>query len=172
MLLSISNNDRWTRIFGVSELMSRIRSMHASTALGVLLILIGVTTLSAQTSAPASCAGGASNDALQSDPSRVKELEYECVRLSSGRHLLVGRAGSADQAAVLLIHGLGDNAHRDWRQVIPGLASDYRVVAVDLPGFGGSEALPTGYDFAGLAQTLAELLDHDAIAVGAYRQTR
>ena len=164
MFFSITNNERLANVFGVAELMSRIRSMRVSTALGILLILIGVTTLSAQTSQPAPCANAAaSNGPALPETSRVDGLQYECVRLTSGRNLLVGRAGANDRPAVLLIHGLGDNAHRDWRQVIPGLATDYRVIAVDLPGFGGSDPLPEGYDFAGLAATLAELLDHDSI---------
>lgn len=164
MFLSVTNNERLAKVFGVSELMTRIRSMRVSTALGVLLILIGITTLSAQTAQPAPCTNvGPSGEPTISDTSRVDTLQYECMRLTSGRNLLVGRAGSSDRPAVLLIHGLGDNAHRDWRQVIPGLATDYRVIAVDLPGFGGSDPLPEGYDFEGLATTLAELLDRDSV---------
>jgi pimeloyl-ACP methyl ester carboxylesterase len=42
--------------------------------------------------------------------------------------------------AVLLIHGLGDEAD-SWRRVIPILARRSRAVALDLPGFGRSESL-------------------------------
>ncbi len=39
---------------------------------------------------------------------------------------------------ILLLHGLGSNAGF-WRYNIPELAKKYRVIAVDLPGFGKSE---------------------------------
>src|SRR5688572_11147517 len=91
--------------------------------------------------------------------SRLDELEYECLRLRSGRHVLIGRAGEIDRPTMLLVHGLGNAAHRDWRKVIPALAGSYRVVVLDLPGFGASEAALQGYSFDNLAATLAEVLD-------------
>lgn len=46
---------------------------------------------------------------------------------------------------LLLVHGLASNAGF-WRYVIPELAKDYRVIAIDLPGYGKSEKgdLPFG----------------------------
>jgi pimeloyl-ACP methyl ester carboxylesterase len=38
---------------------------------------------------------------------------------------------------VVLVHGIGGQAE-DWETVIPGLAAQYHVLAVDLPGFGAS----------------------------------
>lgn len=46
-------------------------------------------------------------------------------------------AGSRDSPAVLLVHGLGDEAD-SWRRVIGPLSSSHRVIAPDLPGFGRS----------------------------------
>jgi pimeloyl-ACP methyl ester carboxylesterase len=89
---------------------------------------------------------------------QLAELRYECVVLDGGRSLWVGEAGSPDGDAVLLVHGLGDNAHRDWRNAIPQLATRFRVIAIDLPGFGASEALPGRYTFDALAATLEEIL--------------
>ncbi|KAA0232021.1 alpha/beta hydrolase [bacterium] len=43
--------------------------------------------------------------------------------------------------AVVLIHGLGGSTF-SWREAIPALAVDHRVLAVDLPGFGFSERMP------------------------------
>jgi pimeloyl-ACP methyl ester carboxylesterase len=40
--------------------------------------------------------------------------------------------------AVVLLHGLAASIYT-WADVIPALASDHDVVAVDLPGFGGSD---------------------------------
>jgi len=47
-------------------------------------------------------------------------------------------AGSPAAPAVVLVHGLGDKGARNWAELIPMLARDYRVVAFDLPGFGRS----------------------------------
>ena len=50
---------------------------------------------------------------------------------------LGSRAGQ-DKGAVILIHGLGDEAD-SWRHLIPLLSGEgYRVLAPDLPGFGRS----------------------------------
>lgn len=38
---------------------------------------------------------------------------------------------------IVLLHGLGDR-RRCWRPVMPRLADDYELIAVDLPGFGQS----------------------------------
>lgn len=48
-------------------------------------------------------------------------------------------AGSKANPPVLLIHGLGDAASKDWLKVIPELEKDYHVFAIDLPGFGLSK---------------------------------
>jgi pimeloyl-ACP methyl ester carboxylesterase len=51
-----------------------------------------------------------------------------------------GITGGAKKPAVVLIHGLGDEAD-SWRHLIPRLhAAGYRVLAPDLPGFGRSAA--------------------------------
>ena len=42
---------------------------------------------------------------------------------------------------LVLLHGLGES-HIGWRPVIEALAAEYDVIAIDLPGFGRSPALP------------------------------
>jgi pimeloyl-ACP methyl ester carboxylesterase len=110
---------------------------------------------------------GACADRLAAEPTniplRVPELSYRCIALKNGRHVWLGEAGNESAPAVLLVHGLGNYAHRDWRSVIPTLAERYRVIAVDLPGFGASEALPGGYSFPQLASALTEVLDRLAV---------
>ena len=56
-----------------------------------------------------------------------------------GGRVMLYRAGPRDADAVVLIHGLGNNAARDWSRVIPALAQSYAVYALDLPGFGQSD---------------------------------
>ena len=61
-----------------------------------------------------------------------------------GRHrpeLFVHRVGQGEP--LVLLHGLGES-HIGWRPVLDQLAASYDVLAVDLPGFGRSPALPQG----------------------------
>jgi pimeloyl-ACP methyl ester carboxylesterase len=53
---------------------------------------------------------------------------------------------------LLLVHGLG-SCKEMWRPVIPRLAAEREVIAVDMPGFGASPAGPTTVE--GLAEALA-----------------
>ncbi|MFC7419469.1 alpha/beta fold hydrolase [Iodobacter arcticus] len=50
--------------------------------------------------------------------------------------VFVLQAGQTQQPTVVLVHGLGSRASRDWLTQIPQLARDYHVLAFDLPGFG------------------------------------
>ncbi len=53
----------------------------------------------------------------------------------------VVEAGVEEAPPVLLVHGLGQSGYQDWWEVIDALESDYRVVALDLPGFGRSDGV-------------------------------
>ena len=59
---------------------------------------------------------------------------------------------------LLLIHGLGTNA-KSWIKNIPALSKEYRVIAVDLPGYGKSEKGNYKYSMSFYAQVLTEMLD-------------
>jgi pimeloyl-ACP methyl ester carboxylesterase len=65
--------------------------------------------------------------------------------------------GRSDQV-LLLIHGLGSYA-KGWIRNIPELAKHYRVIAVDLPGYGKSDKGYYEYSLPFYAQVLTELLD-------------
>jgi pimeloyl-ACP methyl ester carboxylesterase len=64
------------------------------------------------------------------------------------------RVGSG--SPLVLIHGIGAS-WQCWNPVIPGLASRHDVIAIDLPGFGGSTAL--GIDEPSLGQFAQSILD-------------
>lgn len=98
------------------------------------------------------------------EAARLAGLRYDCLALANGKHVLIGQAGARSAPPLLLIHGLGDDAHRDWAPVIEALARRFHVVVLDLPGFGASEALAGGYSFAGLASAIVEALDRVGIA--------
>jgi pimeloyl-ACP methyl ester carboxylesterase len=65
--------------------------------------------------------------------------------------------GNGNQT-ILLVHGLASNAGF-WRYNIPELSKHYRVIAVDLPGYGKSEKGVYPYTMSFYAETLKRFLD-------------
>lgn len=61
---------------------------------------------------------------------------------------------------IFLIHGLGGNRHH-WQQSIPFLSREYRVLAVDLPGYGDSplQAVPNDSLLHFFSASLLALMD-------------
>lgn len=59
---------------------------------------------------------------------------------------------------LLLVHGMA-GSWQTWLLNLEALGEHHRVIAVDLPGFGGSEPLPAGADFSGYVTVLRCLLD-------------
>jgi pimeloyl-ACP methyl ester carboxylesterase len=68
-------------------------------------------------------------------------------------------------APLVLLHGIG-SARQAWDPVIEELAERFDVIAVDLPGFGGSSPLPADIEPhpAALAAAVASFLDEMTIA--------
>ena len=67
-------------------------------------------------------------------------------------------AGDPTAEPLILIHGLGATKS-SWLPVVPALAQHYRVIALDLPGF-GSSAKPRGaYNAPWFAQRLSTFMD-------------
>jgi pimeloyl-ACP methyl ester carboxylesterase len=65
-------------------------------------------------------------------------------------------AGPSNAPVVLLLHGFPTAGHM-FRDLIPQLATRYRVIAPDLPGFGNTKAPPRGkfdYTFDNLAKVI------------------
>ena len=56
-----------------------------------------------------------------------------------GGRVALYRAGPRSAETVVLVHGLGKMAARDWSTLVPALAERYQVLAIDLPGFGYSD---------------------------------
>ena len=59
--------------------------------------------------------------------------------LVDGIKIFYREAGDPQKPAVLLLHGFPTSSHM-FRNLIPQLADDFRVLAPDLPGFGFSDA--------------------------------
>jgi pimeloyl-ACP methyl ester carboxylesterase len=63
-----------------------------------------------------------------------------------------------DGPPLLLVHGWPQTWYA-WRMLLPALARDFQVVAVDQRGIGLSDRPPDGYDTATLAGDLVALMD-------------
>lgn len=87
----------------------------------------------------------------------MSHVTRQRLRLSGGTELSFTTAGEASKPAVLLLHGL-PNSSRMFEEVTPELSQTAYVIAVDLPGFGESDVLPTS-SFPAYGQTISELLD-------------
>jgi pimeloyl-ACP methyl ester carboxylesterase len=64
---------------------------------------------------------------------------------------------------VVLLHGLG-GAAANWGEVTADLAASYRVLAVDLPGHGGSAAPPADAGMDWFAESVARVLDAEGLS--------
>jgi pimeloyl-ACP methyl ester carboxylesterase len=81
-----------------------------------------------------------------------------------GIKLHVADAGPHDAPAILLLHGFGSSLET-FDAWAAALAPQYRVIRLDLPGFGLTGADPTGdYSDARSMKILAALLDHLGVA--------
>ncbi|WP_240954403.1 alpha/beta fold hydrolase [Solimonas marina] len=71
---------------------------------------------------------------------------------------------------VVLVHGLGSSAFGDWHAVMPKLAKDHHVVALDQLGFGASSKPMVDYSIQLWVDTLGEFLRekqiHDFTLIG------
>ncbi len=84
-----------------------------------------------------------------------------------GIEIFYREAGPADGPVVVLLHGFPSSSHM-YRNLIPALASRYRVIAPDYPGFGES-AVPDRARFRYTFTKFAELTDALLTQLGARR---
>lgn len=82
----------------------------------------------------------------------------------AGTRIFYREAGDPEAPALLLLHGFPTSSHM-FRDLIPLLATDYHVVAPDLPGFGFSDA-PERTQFAYTFDHLTEVIDGFTQAIG------
>jgi pimeloyl-ACP methyl ester carboxylesterase len=87
----------------------------------------------------------------------VEGVTHRWVR-ARGLEFHVAEAGQGDDV-VLCLHGWPQNWF-EWRHLLPELAAaGHRVVAMDLRGFGWSEAPPDGYEKENMADDVLAVLD-------------
>ena len=83
------------------------------------------------------------------------------------RHVTAGgldteltEAGPAGAPPVLLLHGGGiDRAAMSWRELAPRLADRFRLIAPDLPGYGGTQPYLWPHTLGDLGHWAAEIID-------------
>ena len=97
----------------------------------------------------------------------VRTLRLDAVRPQGPSHHYPVLSGvvqhlevTGEGAPIILLHGFGGSTY-SWRKIVPALATDYKVVNVDLVGFGYSDRpdAPGPYRRDAQIARLAELLD-------------
>ena len=92
---------------------------------------------------------------------RVEEAEFgpqpEHVDVK-GHRMRYLQMGASDSAPLLLLHGFGGDLN-NWLFNHPILAERHHVLALDLPGHGGTSKAMDVADVAGLANSAADFLD-------------
>ena len=78
-------------------------------------------------------------------PSRL--LDTKTVRLNRfGLNVRYAELGDPTKPSALLLHGVPENLQA-WYAVAPRLAEKYHVLALDWPGFGGSDPFASSEDY-------------------------
>ncbi|MBL7906840.1 MAG: alpha/beta hydrolase [Bacteroidales bacterium] len=92
--------------------------------------------------------------------SSMSELKYDFpvhyADLSNGIKLAYTDEGKGDET-ILMIHGLGSYSPA-WKKNIADLSKDYRVIAIDLPGYGKSSKDPHSGLMSFYAGVVAEFI--------------
>jgi pimeloyl-ACP methyl ester carboxylesterase len=84
-----------------------------------------------------------------------------------GRTVAFRREGPRGAPALLLVHGIAGN-RATWDEVVPRLAADHDVIALDLPGHGASDPPIGDYStgaYACVLRDLLEVLEVDAATI-------
>ncbi len=91
------------------------------------------------------------------EPPAVDGVRHRWVE-ARGLRFHVAEAGEGDDV-VLCLHGWPQHWY-EWRHLLPALAAaGYRALAIDLRGFGWSDAPPEGYEKENLASDVLAVLD-------------
>ena len=90
------------------------------------------------------------------DPPHVEGVSHRWVR-ARGHDFHVAEAGAGEDV-VLCLHGWPQHWY-EWRHLLPALADRHRVLAIDLRGFGWSDAPRDGYEKENLADDVLAVLD-------------
>ena len=84
------------------------------------------------------------------------DLPVKTIQINSDTIAYADNGGG--EKTLLFVHGLSSNLD-SWKKNIAGLSSDYRCIAVDLPGYGKSSRSKTDYSLAEYADILNEMVE-------------
>ncbi|WP_340104592.1 alpha/beta fold hydrolase [Rhodohalobacter sp. 8-1] len=84
-------------------------------------------------------------------------FEVQYADLDNGQTVAYHERGSANEA-LILIHGLGSYLPA-WKMNIDALSDSYRVIALDLPGYGKSTKSAGDYSIPFFAESVTMLMD-------------
>ena len=84
----------------------------------------------------------------------MQEEKFITIQGNNLRYFEYGTSSNT----VIFVHGLGASAER-WEYVIPYFRKNYRVIALDLPGFGLSDKHPIDYTIDFFVRSLSEFID-------------
>jgi pimeloyl-ACP methyl ester carboxylesterase len=91
-----------------------------------------------------------------SQPPEIEGVSHHRVR-ARGIEFHYAEAGSGEDV-VLCLHGWPQHWY-EWRHLMPALADRHRVIALDLRGFGWSDAPADGYEKEDMADDVLAVLD-------------
>ncbi|MBC8135272.1 MAG: alpha/beta hydrolase [Fibrella sp.] len=103
------------------------------------------------------------NPAPDSNEPVVPGIAYRTVKIN-GVDIFYREAGRRDAPAVLLLHGFPTSSHM-FRNLMPALADDFRLIAPDYPGYGNS-GMPTVDEFDYSFDNLADVVDQLTEKIG------
>lgn len=114
---------------------------------------------------------GGSTSKTSRPPPDIAAAERSRVRYQTQKvgevEVFYREAGPRDAPVILLLHGFPTASHM-YRDLIPLLSANYRVIAPDLPGFGQTKAPPRGkFDYT--FDNLAKVIDGFIVAKGLQR---
>lgn len=103
------------------------------------------------------------------DRPRTGRPPHEAEWLAAGETTVRAVRAGAGDTTLLLLHGFGESLFT-WRSLVDPLAARHRVIAIDLPGFGGSGKPDASYGLEAMTGRLADFLDRwtsgPVIAIG------
>lgn len=85
------------------------------------------------------------------------QVRYRTVQIN-GLDVFYREAGPQSAPVILLLHGFPTSSNM-FRNLIPQLASSYRVIAPDYPGFGLQTSMPDHTEFAYTFENLTNVVD-------------
>ena len=85
-------------------------------------------------------------DPISQDALAIPPIRYRTVEID-GAEIFYREAGAEHAPAIVLLHGFPTSSHM-YRNLIPALVDQYRVIAPDYPGFGyGAPSDPESFDY-------------------------